>query len=664
MQQFKTNVSAILKMLIFFICVIIQVSCTQSRKEQLSKSEKVAKINEIVDLYADYGMINGSVLVAEEGKIIFKKGLGYANMEWDIPNQTDTKFKIASLTKQFTAMLIMQLVAENKLDLHTPISTYLAVYPKPAGDEITIHHLLTHSAGLARDGSDNEKHNNPEAMVSQFASVPLQFKPGERFEYSNSGYTLLGYIMETITEKSYEELLEEKIIEPLEMKNSGFFRHRPLIKNMASGYNKGFGEFFNTNSSDESSAYAAGAIYSTVEDMFLWNQALNTEILLPKKYMDLIFEKHIIDPSYNGHYGYGWELISKPIGNTSEKVETIGHSGNIDGFRALYTRIPSSNSSIILLNNTSRAFFTSLTTALTGILYDKPYDLPLKPLAKFMVKTIENEGVDKGIEFYVQHKNSPEYHVSEQELIVAGYKFLHAGNAKYAAKVFMLATEVFPDRDNPYDSYAEALMTLGKNNEAITNYKKSLELNPKNNNAIKMLAKLGITYSTDLLKTNDTWGKELFAIPLHFAQDIKLKGFEDARFPKGWNDTKSPNFWTYAFAWKVNLNTALTTPQVKDYIEKYYNGLLSGVNKEKNLELPKTIVEITKNKNGNFIGKATIYDTFVTRKPLILNFHIVQTQCEKNNKSIILFRVSPKNFSHTVWTDLKEIKVLNNSCDE
>ena len=356
MQQFKTNVSAILKTLTLLICIINQVSCTQPKKEQLSKSDKVSKIKEIVDLYADYEMFNGSVLVAEEGKVIFKKGLRFANMEWDIPNQTDTKFKIASLTKQFTAMLIMQLVAEEKLDLHKPISTYLVDYPKINGDQITIHHLLTHTAGLTRDGSDKEKHNKPKAMVNQFAGAPLQFIPGERFEYSNSGYTLLGYIIETITEKSYEDVLQEKIFEPLEMKNSGFFRHRPLIKNMASGYNKGFGEYFNTDNSDESSAYAAGAIYSTVEDMFLWNQALNTEILLPKKYMDLIFEKHIIDPSYSGHYGYGWEFINKPLGNTSEKVETVGHSGNIDGFRALYTRIPSSNASIILLNNTSRGF--------------------------------------------------------------------------------------------------------------------------------------------------------------------------------------------------------------------------------------------------------------------------------------------------------------------
>ena len=647
---------------LFLVLILLNPACTQPQVKNDTTST-IHKINELVGLYSEYGLLNGAVLVADQGAVIYKNGLGLANMEWDIPNKTDTKFQIASMTKGFTALLIMQLVAENKLELHTPISSYLPDYPKENGDQITIHHLLTHSAGIGRDRSNEEKHNQPEAMVHQFASVPLEFTPGERFEYSNSGYTLLGYLIETLTEKSYEDVLQERIFKPLKMKNSGYYRHRTLIKNMASGYNKGFGDYFNSDRSDETTAYAAGAIYSTVEDLFIWDQALNTETLLPKKYRDLIFKKHSIDSDEGAHYGYGWEIIDKPIGTTSETIETIGHSGSIDGFRSLYTRIPSRNASIIILNNTSHAFRSSFTTAITGILYNKPYDLPLIPLAKFMVKTIENEGIDKGIQFYKEHKDEPEYHVSEQELIVAGYKFLHAENAKDAAKIFKLSTEVFPDRDNPYDSYAEALMTLGKNAEAITNYNKSLALNPKNNNAIKMLKKLGITYSTDLLKTEATWGKELFAIPLHFAKDIKLKGFEDARFPKGWNDTESPNFWTYAFAWKVNIDTSLTLTQVEDYIRKYYDGLLSGVNKEKDLVLPETTVEIIKTNAGDFTGKATIYDTFTTKKPLVLNVNIEQTLCDKNGKSIILFRISPKNFDHKVWNTLKAITVLDRSCD-
>jgi tetratricopeptide (TPR) repeat protein len=126
----------------------------------------------------------------------------------------------------------------------------------------------------------------------------------------------------------------------------------------------------------------------------------------------------------------------------------------------------------------------------TGVLNDTTYDFPRKPLAKFMSEVIAKEGVEKGIQFYKAHREDSDYSISETDLIVAGYRYLHAGNAKDAAEVFKLSIDVFPDKDNPYDSYAEALMTLGKNEEAIENYKKSLELNPNNNNAVEMLKKL------------------------------------------------------------------------------------------------------------------------------------------------------------------------------
>ena len=250
------------------LSLLFLISCAQEK----TTTDKAAKIDELIGLYAAYEGFNGSVLVAHEGEIIYKNSFGKANMEWDIANQIDTKFQIASVTKTFTSMLIMQLVAETKLDLNEPISSYLPDYPKNNGEKITIHHLLTHSSGMGRDPSKEDKpQNRPKEMVNQFAEAPLQFTPGDRFEYSNSGYTLLGYIIETITGQTYEEVLKEKIFTPLSMENSGYYRQRPLIKNMASGYFKGFGDYFNAEDTDESTAYAAGAIYSTVEDLFLWD---------------------------------------------------------------------------------------------------------------------------------------------------------------------------------------------------------------------------------------------------------------------------------------------------------------------------------------------------------------------------------------------------------
>ena len=496
MPLFRKTPTKMLAITIFALLVMLPVSCGSQQDEKVGTTDKVDKINEIVSLYSDYDGFNGAILVSHEGEVIYKKGFGSANMEWDVPNQVDTKFVIASVTKPFTAMLIMQLIAENKLDLHEPISTYLPDYPKENGERITIHHILSHTSGIPRDYEGDEKQNKyPDRhrlpdLVSKFSADPLEFVPGERFTYSNSGYLVLGYIIEKVTGKPYETVLKENILTPLGMKNTGVYLHRPIIKNRAIGYFKGFGDYFNSDYRDLSSITAVGNIYSTVEDMFLWDQALYTETLLPKKYMDQLFTKHIEDSGYGGHHGYGWELKPKPVGNTSDMIETIGHSGSMQGFCALFTRIPSSNSSIIFLNNTSRAYLNAMTTAITGILNDQPYDFPRKPTAKFMSEVIAKEGIEKGIQFYKEHKDLSDYYIDEVELIVAGYRLLHVGNAKDAAEVFKLSIEVYPDNDNPYDSYAEALMTLGKNEEAIKNYKKSLELNPRNNNAVEMLKKL------------------------------------------------------------------------------------------------------------------------------------------------------------------------------
>jgi CubicO group peptidase (beta-lactamase class C family) len=479
---------------ILFFSFFLQVSCAQKSTSKSTNNIKADKIEEIVGLYNHYDGFNGSILVAHEGELIYKKGFGLANMEWEVPNSVSTKYRIASITKPFTAILIMQMVSKNILELNVPISTYLPNYPKESGNKITIHHLLTHSSGIQKDSESSRPINRfPDRvqiaqLVSDFSNLPLEFEPGEKFTYSNSGYMLLAHIIETVSGKSYETMLQENIFNVVGMKNSGTDKHRPIIKQRAQGYFKAFGDYYNSNYIDMSTTSGVGNIYTTVEDLYLFDQAFFDGKILKKKYVDLMLTKHFIDG--NGFYGYGWELSLKPIGNTSETINSIGHNGVIDGFCATFTRIPSSNSTIIILNNTQRAFLNAITTAVTGILNNTTYDFPLKPLAQFMTEAIKKEGIEKGVLFYKEHKDMADYYVSEEELIVAGYKYLHSGNLEYAVQVFKLSTEVFPNNDNPYDSYAEALMTLGKNEEAIKNYKKSLEINPNNNNAKEKLKEL------------------------------------------------------------------------------------------------------------------------------------------------------------------------------
>jgi CubicO group peptidase (beta-lactamase class C family) len=481
---------------VFIVTGIFNVSYGQAKADKLDK---------LIRTYAEYGKFNGSVLVAEKGNVIYKKGFGLADMEWNIANQPDTKHRLGSITKQFTAMLIMQLVEQGKLKLDVPISTYLPDYPKKNADVITIHHLLTHSSGTPNmtsfPGFVKNIMRNPYSvvqLVNLFADSTLQFKPGERFAYSNSGYILLGYIIEKVTGKSYEQVLQENIFTPLKMNNTGYDHRETLLKNRATGYEKNGRHYVNAGFIDMSVPYAAGSMYSTVEDLYLWDQALYGNQLLRKENMDLLFTKHI--PSGESHYGYGWGIGKIPLGNTAARIETIGHGGGINGFNTQITRITSDRSFIVLLNNTGWAPLNDMTNAIAAILYDKSYDLPKRSVAYSLADRMEKEGIPAALEYYKGIKDSTaRYYIIEREMNGTGYEFLQSGKVKEAAAIFKLNTQAFPKSSNVYDSYGEALMALGNKTEAIENYKKSVKLNPANEGGIKVLKDNGIK-TDDLVK--------------------------------------------------------------------------------------------------------------------------------------------------------------------
>lgn len=458
---------------------------------------KTEQLDELLNLYHEYGQFNGSVLVAEQGEVIYKKGFGMANMEWDIPNAPNTKHRLGSITKQFTAMLILQLVADDAIDLQAPVTTYLPDYPKESGDQITVHHLLTHTSGIPNYTSfpgffENESRNpyTPDEFVEVFAHKDLDFAPGERFSYSNSGYFLLGVIAEKLTGKTYEELLHEKIFAPAGMNDTGYDNHRDILKNRATGYGKNGLAYINANYLDMSIPYAAGSMYATAEDLFLWDQALYTDKLLPQELMDLYFKPYV--PAFgNTHYAYGWGVGKEMIGNTEDEVEAIAHGGGINGFNTNISRVTSDKSLVVLLNNTGGAPLNEITRAIRGILYDATYDLPKKSVAQEVFGVIQEKGIEAGITQFNIIKDKDTYNLSEDEMNGIGYQLMGAGKTEEALQIFKLNIDEFPDRFNVYDSYAEALMNLGQNDAAIANYRKSVEINPANQNGINMLEKLG-----------------------------------------------------------------------------------------------------------------------------------------------------------------------------
>ena len=472
-----------------FILFIVALAFATSA---FAQKDVQKKIDSLVKQYYDYGQFNGSILVADKGKVIYEKGFGMANMEWGIPNAPDTKFRIGSITKQFTATLILQLVDEGKIKLDGKLSDYLPDYRKDTGGKITIHQLLNHTSGIPSYTSNPEffpKHSRnaysvPE-FVKTFASGDLEFEPGSKFAYNNSGYTLLGAIIEKIYGKPYEAVLAERILKPLGMTNTGYDHHSTVLEKRASGYSKTPTGFVNAAYLDMSLPYAAGSIYSTVGDLYKWEQALHEGAIMSAESRRLMFTPGLAD------YGYGVGIFERPLGTTDQKIKMISHSGGINGFNSVMTRAVDKRQTVIILDNVGFGQYQGkITNSIFAILSGLPHDLPKRSIAEALYKIATEKDVATAIAEYRKLKGSETYDFSEGELNTLGYQLMRLNRVKDAIEIFKLNVEMYPAASNPYDSLGEAYLEDGQKDLALVNYKKAVELNSSNANAVQIVRRL------------------------------------------------------------------------------------------------------------------------------------------------------------------------------
>src|SRR2546430_3920138 len=458
--------------------------------------DKAARIDQIISLYQKYSQFNGSALVADNGKVIYKKGSGLANMEWNIPNASDTKFRLGSITKQFTATLILQLVEQGKIKLDGRLIDYLPDYRKDTGAKITIHNLLSHTSGIpsytSLPGFFTNVSRNPFAVddfIKKYASGDLEFEPGTKFVYSNSGYFLLGAIIEKVTGKPYEQVLKENIFDPLSMKDSGYDHWETILSKRAIGYTQTPRGYETAPYLDMSVPYAAGSLYSTVEDLYLWDQALYGEKILSAKSKELMFK-----PNLN-NYGYGFVMTKATLAPpTKLVVPVIQHSGGINGVNTLIVAMTNHKRLIVLPDNPQEGSdFEKHGCGLMEVLYDQPYESPKRSIAETLMKTILQKDVAAAVKQYRELKagsTASEYDFGEMELNRLGYRLLQTKKVAEAIEIFKLNVEVYPQSSNVYDSLGEGYKVHGDRELAIANYKKSLELDPKTTNPTAKLAAL------------------------------------------------------------------------------------------------------------------------------------------------------------------------------
>ncbi len=328
------------------------------------------KMDELLTAYEKQNKFNGTVLVAKKGNVLFEKAYGYRNAEQKIMHDRNSIFQIGSLTKQFTAAIIMQLAEENKLSLQDKLSKYFPGFAN--GDKITIEHLLTHTSGLFNYTSDTAilksnvtKHYSQQEFIDIIRKYNPDFEPGSKMSYSNSGYQMLGYIIEKVTNKPYEQVVRERILYPLKMVNTGFdFTHLDNLYK-SKGYFSLQGEKgLPAPVVDSTIAYAAGALYSTMGDLYLWERAIYTDKVLKQNAWKSVFTP------YMSKYGYGWgidRLYGKLIN---------AHSGGIHGFTSYLLRFPEDELAIIVLSNSSSPVLSQISRSLAAIVYNKAYTIP------------------------------------------------------------------------------------------------------------------------------------------------------------------------------------------------------------------------------------------------------------------------------------------------
>src|SRR6185436_2692986 len=455
--------------------------------------DHAAKIQEVLALANKYRQFNGSALVAENGKVVYKGAFGLANMEWNIPNTPDTKFRLGSITKQFTSTLTMQLVEQGKIKLDAKISDYLPDYRKDIGQKVTIHQLLTHTSGIpsytSQPGFFENVSRNPykvDDFVKKYASGDIEFEPGSKYAYNNSGYFLLGAIIEHVTGKPYEQVLKENIFAPLGLNNTGYDHHDTIIPKRATGYSKTPDGYTNAAYLDMSIPYAAGSMYSTVEDLYLWDQALYTDKLLSAQSKASMYKPFLED------YAYGWVVQNASFKQNGKDIQVIRHGGGINGFTTTIVRFPQEQNLIVMLDNTGTGYLDRLSDSIAKIIYNQPYDQPKMSIVALLHKTITEKGIEGGVAQYrdLKANQSAMYDFAEPELNQLGYQLLRTGKRREAIEIFKLNVEAYPKAANTYDSLAEAYVAVNERELAKQNYKKSLELNPTNVNAVAALKKL------------------------------------------------------------------------------------------------------------------------------------------------------------------------------
>lgn len=382
------------------ITVLASLFCilTMAYSQQVNTDPLTKEFDKLLSEQYKSNKTGATALISRNGQIIYKKAFGLANLEYNIPMQVDNVFRIGSITKQMTAVAILQLMEQGKVSLQDDITKFFPDYPTH-GYKITVEQLLTHTSGIKSytEMEDFDKKMSiemkPLELIQYFKNQPMDFAPGTKWSYNNSAYFILGYIIEKISGKTYPQYIEEQFFKPLGMSNSLYGSDTKIILNRAGGYDEDSTGIINAPYLSMSLPYAAGSVQSTVEDLFKWHQAVHSYKLIKKETLEKAFTKFKLQDGKETNYGYGWFL------ETLQENPTIEHTGGINGFLTQSIYLPKQDVFVAVFSNCTCNPPATIGAKLAALAIGKPYGyteikLPTGTLKEY-IGVFENEQGDQ-----------------------------------------------------------------------------------------------------------------------------------------------------------------------------------------------------------------------------------------------------------------------------
>ena len=460
----------------FFFFLLISLS-THSLAFTQNKKSKIATI---MKTYHSYNMFDGAVLVAENGKILYKGAFGKANREWNINNTVDTKFMIGSISKPITAYLTLIQTQKGLIDINKTIEDYLPEFKNKPAAKVTIKQLMSNTSGMPNYDiikdffpKYSRQNYNREEYVKIYIDSALLFEPGSKYFYSSWGFFTLAHILERVTGRSFAQLQKEDIFDKLQMTNTASYHHTQIVTKRAQGYDYAFGGFTSGDFRDQSNTMGAGDLYSTVADMFKLHLGIQNNTLLNQQ---LTYE--MLTPGLPPvKYGYGWFNRNFKYTDT-DSVAANFHLGMMEGFISFYFRIPETNSFAIILCNSSPTDFFGIIKNLIKVLYNKPV-LIKQPIQKKMEKLIAEVGSGKAIQTYQQLKlDTANYYIDWISMNFIAEQLLQLKRYEDARIISENNVAEFPNKDLIQYTMGNIYLALNRKEEAINAYNKALAVNP------------------------------------------------------------------------------------------------------------------------------------------------------------------------------------------